>query len=144
MDTKFAVAVHALVFISESTDAKTSETISRTLNTNASYVRKILSGLAKAGMITSASKARDCSLLKEPKDIRLSDLYEAVEPGVSKLNMSLSQNSNTDLFICRCEKPVMEELFQEMERSVNTVLQDKTLQDVIDSIHQRQEIGGVK
>ena len=35
MDTKFAVAVHALVFISESTDSKTSETISKTLNTNA-------------------------------------------------------------------------------------------------------------
>jgi Rrf2 family protein len=135
MDTKFAVAVHALVFISESTDAKTSETISRTLNTNASYVRKILSGLAKAGMITSASKARDCSLLKEPKDILLGDIYEAVEPGVNKLNMSLSQNPDTELFICRCEKPVMENLFKEMENALNEILQSRTLQNIIDDIH---------
>jgi len=135
MDTKFAVAVHALVFISESTEAKTSETISKTLNTNASYVRIILSGLVKAGMITSASKSRDCSLLKKPEEILLSDIYDAVEPGVSKLNMSLSQNPDTDLFICRCEKPVMEKLYKDMEDSVNEVLQSRTLQDIIDAIH---------
>ena len=135
MDTKFAVAVHALVFISESTDSKTSETISKTLNTNASYVRKILSGLAKAGMITSASKTRDCSLLKEPKEILLGDIYDAVEPGVSKLNMSVSQKPDTDLFICRCEKPVMEKLFKDMENAVNEILQNRTLQDIIDDIH---------
>lgn len=135
MDTKFAVAVHALVFISESTEAKTSETISKTLNTNASYVRIILSGLVKAGMITSASKSRDSSLLKKPEEILLSDIYDAVEPGVSKLNMSLSQNPDTDLFICRCEKPVMEKLYKDMEDSVNEVLQSRTLQDIIDAIH---------
>lgn len=143
MDTRFAVAVHALVFISESTEAKTSETISRTLNTNASYVRKILSGLAKAGMITSASRARDCSLLKEPKDILLSDIYDAVESGVNKLNMSLSQNPDTELFICRCEKPVMEKLFKEMENALNEILRSRTLQDIIDDLHKedRQPCG---
>ena len=139
MDTKFAVAVHALVFISESTDSKTSETISKTLNTNASYVRKILSGLTKAGLITSASKARDCSLLKEPREILLGDIYDAVEPGVNKLTMSLSQNPDTDLFICRCEKPVMEKLFKDMEKAVNEILQSKTLQDIIDDIHNVEE-----
>lgn len=144
MDTKFAVAIHSLVLINEMGEAMTSDSISKTLNSNASYVRRILSSLAKAGLISSASKARGCGLLKKPEDIRLSDLYEAVEPGVSKLNMSLSQNPNTSLFICRCEKPVMEDLFQEMERSVNKILQDKTLQDVIDSIHRRQEINGGK
>ena len=139
MDTKFAVAVHALVFISESTDSKTSETISKTLYTNASYVRKILSGLTKAGLITSASKARDCSLLKEPREILLGDIYDAVEPGVNKLTMSLSQNPDTDLFICRCEKPVMEKLFKDMEKAVNEILQSKTLQDIIDDIHNVEE-----
>ena len=139
MDTKFAVAIHALVFISESTDSKTSETISKTLNTNASYVRKILSGLTKAGLITSASKARDCSLLKEPKEILLGDIYDAVEPGVRKLNMSVSQNPDTDLFICRCEKPVMEKLFKDMENAVNEIFQNRTLQDIIDDIHNVEE-----
>jgi len=142
MDTKFAVAIHTLVLINEMGKPMTSDSISETLNSNASYIRRILSSLAKAGMISSASKVRGCGLLREPKDIRLSDLYEAVEPGVSKLNMSLSQNPDTDLFICRCEKPVMEELFQAMECSVNTVLQDRTLQDIIDSIHQRQKMDG--
>ena len=134
MDTKFAVAVHTLLFISESPEPKTSETISQTLNTNASYVRKILSGLVKAGMITSATKSKDCCLLKQPGEILLSDIYNAVEPGVSKLTMSLSQNPDTNIILCRCEQSVMECLFREMERSVDAILQHKTLQDVIDEV----------
>lgn len=134
MDTKFAVAVHTLLFISESPEPKTSETISQTLHTNASYVRKILSGLVKAGMITSATKSKDCCLLKQPEEILLSDIYNAVEPGVSKLTMSLSQNPDTNIILCRCEQPVMECLFREMERSVDAILQHKTLQDVIDEV----------
>ncbi len=136
MDTKFAVAVHAMVFISEATAPKTSETISDTLNTNASYVRKILSGLVKAGMISSATKSKDCRLLKMPKEILLSDIYDAVEPGVSKLNMSLSQNPDTSVILCKCEQPVMERLFQEMEEAVHQILQGRTLQDVIDAVHE--------
>jgi len=135
MDTKFAVAVHALIFISEAEGSKTSDTIAQTLNTNASYVRKILSGLVKAGMITSATKKKDCSLLKAPKDIRLSDIYDAVEPGVDKLTMCLSQNADTDLILCKCEQPVMEKLFNDMENAVNEILRNRTLQDIIDDVH---------
>ena len=139
MDTKFAVALHSLIFISESAEPTTSDKISETLNTNASYVRRILSSLLKAGLITSASKTRGCGLLKEPKNILLSDVYDAVEPGVSKLNMSISQNPNTDLFLCQCEKPVMEKLFEEMESSVDAILRGRTLQHLIDAIKQMQE-----
>ena len=139
MDTKFAVALHSLIFISESAEPTTSDKISETLNTNASYVRRILSSLVKAGLITSASKTRGCGLLKEPKAILLSDVYDAVEPGVSKLNMSISQNPNTDLFLCQCEKPVMEKLFEEMESSVDAILRGRTLQHLIDAIKQMQE-----
>lgn len=138
MDTKFAVAVHSLILISESGDSISSDTISDTLNTNASYVRRILSSLVKAGLIISASKTRGCGLLKKPEDIRLSEIYDAVEPGVSKLNMSLFQNPNTDLIICRSEKPVIERLFEDLESSVNVILRDKTLQNLIDDINKMQ------
>jgi DNA-binding IscR family transcriptional regulator len=58
-----------------------------------------------------------------------------VEPGVNKLNMSLSQNPDTELFICRCEKPVMEKLFKDMENALDEILRSRTLQDIIDDIH---------
>ena len=136
MDTKFAVAIHSMIFISESEEAMTSDTLAETLNTNSSYVRRILTSLAKAGLISSASKTKGCALLKAPEDIRLTEIYDAVEPGVSKLNMNLSQNPDTGIHLGKCERPVIEGLFREMENAVEKILAEKTLRDLINSVRQ--------
>ena len=136
MDTKFAVAIHSLIFISESEEAMTSDTLAETLHTNSSYVRRILASLVKAGMISSASKTKGCALLKAPEDIRLTEIYDAVEPGVSKLNMNLSQNPDTGIHLGKCERPVIEGLFREMENAVEKILAEKTLRDLINSVRQ--------
>jgi Rrf2 family protein len=142
MDTKFAVAIHSMIFISESEEAMTSDTLAETLNTNPSYVRRILTALAKAGLISSASKTKGCALLKAPEDIRLTEIYDAVEPGVSKLNMNLSQNLDTEIHLGKCEKPVIEGLFSEMENAVEKILVKKTLRDLINSIRQHIKESG--
>ena len=139
MDTKFAVAIHSMIFISESEEAMTSETLAETLNTNPSYVRRILASLAKAGMISSASKSKGCALLKAPEEIRLSEIYEAVKPGVSLLNMDLSQNLDTKVQLGKCEQPVIEGLFTEMESAAQRVLSEKTLRDLIRSVRLNME-----
>ncbi len=134
MDTKFAVALHSMIFISESEESMTSDTLAETLNTNPSYVRRILSALSKAGLISSASKSKGCSLLKAPEDITLTEIYDAVEPGVSKINMDLSQNPNTGIQLGKCERPVIEALFNDMENAVEQVLAGRTLRDLINSV----------
>ena len=139
MDTKFAVAIHSLIFISESEEAMTSDTLAETLNTNSSYVRRILASLVKAGMISSASKTKGCALLKAPEDIRLTEIYDAVEPGVNKLNMDLSQNPDTGIHLGKCERPIIEGLFREMENAVEKVLAEKTLRDLINSVRQHMK-----
>lgn len=48
MDTKFSVAVHSLVLISESQVPINSNQIALSVGTNASYIRKILSLLKKS------------------------------------------------------------------------------------------------
>lgn len=139
MDTKFAVAIHSMIFISESQEPMTSDTLAQTLNTNASYVRRILTALAKAGLISSASKTKGCALLRQPDKILLTDIYDAVEPGVSKLNMDLSQNPDTGIHLGKCEQPVIEGLFQDMELAVTRVLSEKTLQSLIDEVRQHMK-----
>lgn len=139
MDTKFAVAIHSMIFISESEEAMTSDTLAETLNTNPSYVRRILASLVKAGMISSASKTKGCALLKAPEDIRLNEIYDAVKPGVSKLNMDLSQNPDTGIHLGKCEQPVIEGLFSEMENAVEKILAEKTLRDLISSVRQNMK-----
>lgn len=139
MDTKFAVAIHSMIFISESEEAMTSDTLAETLNTNPIYVRRILASLVKAGMISSASKTKGCELLKAPEDIRLNEIYDAVKHGVSKLNMNLSQNPDTGIHLGKCEQPVIEGLFSEMENAAEKILAEKTLGELISSVRQNMK-----
>lgn len=139
MNTKLAVAIHSMIFISESEEAMTSDILAETLKTNPSYVRRILTALVKAGLISSASKTKGCALLKVPEDIHLTEIYNAVEPGVSKLNMNLSQNPDTGIHLGKCEQPVIEELFNEMENAVEKILAEKTLRDLINSVRQNMK-----
>ena len=51
MDTKFSVAVHILILISESQNHINSEQMAQSVGTNASYISKILSLLKSAAII---------------------------------------------------------------------------------------------
>ncbi|MDO5391301.1 MAG: Rrf2 family transcriptional regulator [Eubacteriales bacterium] len=51
MDTKFSVAVHVLILISESPNSLTSDQMAGSVGTNASYIRKILALLKKAEIV---------------------------------------------------------------------------------------------
>ena len=48
MDTKFSIAVHALILISESPNPISSDQMAQSVGTNASYIRKIPALLKKA------------------------------------------------------------------------------------------------
>lgn len=59
----------------------TSGRIAMSVNTSASFVRRVLAKLSKAGLIqTSKGKGGSCRLAKEPKKISLLDIYVAVDP----------------------------------------------------------------
>ena len=139
MNTKFAVALHCLVFISESPEPMTSETLAETLNTNPGYVRRVLAPLAKAGLISSASKGRGCALLKEPEEIQLAEVRAVVEPEARLLGMDLPRNQDTDVRLGSCERPVIEGLFDEMERAASAVLERRTLADLIADVKRNME-----
>ncbi len=53
MDTRFSVAVHVLILISESPEPMDSEKMARSVGTNASYIRKVLGSLKKADIVSS-------------------------------------------------------------------------------------------
>lgn len=51
MDTKFSVAVHVLILISGSQPPINSNQMAGSVGTNASYIRKILALLKRAGIV---------------------------------------------------------------------------------------------
>ena len=71
MDTKFSVALHILIYISETDRVVSSELLAKSVNTNSSHIRKILAVLKKGELIESQQGKTGITLAKEPKDITL-------------------------------------------------------------------------
>lgn len=78
---RFAVAVHiATILALHRESPATSDWIAGSVNTNPVVVRRILSALAKAGLVTSQRGITGgSSLAREPQAISLLDLYRAVD-----------------------------------------------------------------
>ena len=83
MSTRFVLAIHVLTSLAI-TDGKPmrSEDLAFSVQTNATFIRSLLSRLQKAGLTTSQLGTGGGALLAKPSaKIRLLDVYRAVEDG---------------------------------------------------------------
>ena len=92
MDTKFSVALHILIYISETDKVVSSELLAKSVNTNSSHIRKILAVLKKGGLIESQQGKTGIKLAKEPKDITLSEIYQIIYPDKYLVNIHEGAN----------------------------------------------------
>lgn len=134
MDTKFSVAVHVLILISESPDPLNSDQMAGSVGTNASYIRKILALLKKSGMIDSHRGVSGYSLTTTPEKITLLWIYQAVTEETKIHLLDIHQNSN-DKCVVGCHiGPVLTGMFEDMEEAFARMLAQKTLADCIAEI----------
>ena len=79
---QFSIAVHILAGLACGCDQEgvTSARLAASVNTSASFVRRTLAKLSKAGLVeTATGKAGACWLAKDAKNISLLDIYKAVD-----------------------------------------------------------------
>lgn len=134
MDTKFSVAVHVLILISESPDPLNSDQMAGSVGTNASYIRKILALLKKSGMIDSHRGVSGYSLTTTPEQITLLRIYQAVTEETKIHLLDIHQNSNDKCVVGRHIGPVLTGMFEDMEEAFARLLSQKTLADCITEI----------
>ena len=137
MDTKFAVAVHILILISESSKPINSEQMAESVGTNASYIRKILALLKKAGIVDGHRGISGYSLAVAPEKLTLLQIYQAVmeEPKIHLLD--IHQNPNDQCMVGRHIRPVLTDMFADIEQAFARSLAGKTLADCIAEIRKR-------
>lgn len=137
MDTKFSVAVHVLILISESPAPINSDQMAESVGTNASYIRKILALLKKARIVDSHRGISGYSLTIAPEKLTLLQVYQAVmeEPKLHLLD--IHQNPNDKCIVGRHIKPVLTGVFSDIEENFARSLADKTLADCIADIRKR-------
>ncbi|MBK9577582.1 MAG: Rrf2 family transcriptional regulator [Fibrobacterota bacterium] len=81
MSGRFAMALHALSVLGASPDGANSAWIAGSVNTNAVFLRKILRTLADGGLVeVREGRGGKYWLAKAPEKIRLSEVYQLVEP----------------------------------------------------------------
>jgi Rrf2 family protein len=81
-NVQFSIAVHLLAGLACGCDRAgvTSGHLAQSVNTSASFVRRTLAKLSKAGLVeTATGKAGACWLAKDAKNISLLDIYKAVD-----------------------------------------------------------------
>ena len=137
MDTKFSVAVHILILISEAPNPLNSDQIAGSVGTNASYIRKILSLLKKSGMIHSHRGVSGYELTTTPDQITLLGIYQAVmeEPQIHLLD--IHQNPNDKCVVGRHIRPVLTYMFEDTEQAFARSLESKTLADCLANMRKR-------
>lgn len=96
--SRFTIGIHTMLCIAYFYQTKkvTSEFISKSTNANPVIIRRILGQLKKANLIEVKAGVGGAHLLKEPKDITLLDIFEAVG---AKEDEFFSFHSNPE---CKC------------------------------------------
>ena len=139
MDTRFSSAIHALILIAESEKPMTSEDIAGSVGTNASYIRKIIGSLKKKDIIESHQGIGGYVLKPKAEELTLLQIYQAVNETESLRLFDLHQNPNDKCVVGRHIKPILTDMFIEMEETVAFALSGKTLADCIGAIKKRLE-----
>ena len=139
MDTKFSVAVHILILISESPPPINSDQIAMSVGTNASYVRKILALLKKAGIVHGHQGISGYSLLFAPKRLTLLQIYQAVMEQPKPHLLDVHQNPSDRCIVGQHIRMVLTGMFADVEDTFARSLSDKTLADCIADIRKRME-----
>ena len=139
MDTKFSVAVHVLILISESPTPINSDQMAVSVGTNASYVRKILALLKKAGIVDGHRGISGCTLLIPPEQLTLLQIYQAVMEAPKPHLLDIHQNPSDRCIVGRHIRPVLSGMFAGVEDAFARALAEKTLADCIADIRKRTE-----
>ena len=139
MDTKFSVAVHVLILISESPPPINSDQMAESVGTNASYVRKILALLKKAGIVDGHRGISGCTMLIPSEQLTLLQIYQAVMEQPKPHLLDIHQNPNDRCVVGRHIRSVLTDMFGEVEYAFADSLAEKTLADCIAEIRNKMQ-----
>jgi Rrf2 family protein len=117
LDSHFKTTLHLMTSLAYNQgDSLNSDTLAKSMGTNAAFVRKIMAKLAKAGLVESRrGKSGGVALARAAKEISLKQIYLAINE---------NQDLNTSTKIVAWECPVsrsmcniVDQLSRQMERA---------------------------
>lgn len=133
LSTKFSDTIHLLAFLQVYSDIKlTSAVIAASIQTSPVVVRRLIGALKNAGFVDNDPQSHNPRIAVDPKDITLLDIYLITEGHTPLFVVDKETNP-----LCRVGgniQPVLTNIYGEAEQAALTVLNSKTMQDIIDSL----------
>jgi Rrf2 family protein len=131
------LAAHTLVLMAvharQSSKLITSEQIAISANTNPVVIRRILGQLKAAGLVESRrGVSAGWRLVKDPSQITLQDLYEAIEPG--HLFALHGAQPNQQCVVGRGIQPVLTQRYGRADLALREELATTTVADLINEV----------
>jgi len=134
MDTKFSIALHILVYIEETENVVTSELLAKSVGTNASHIRKIITLLKDADIIESQQGKKGMSLKVKSDKLTLDIVYLAVYPEKDLLH--IHDTANKECPVGANIKEALLPIFEESEKQLLLNLKNKTLKSLIKDMYE--------
>ena len=140
MNSEFIVAVHSLVYLASTPERMaTSELIACNVATHPARVRKVLSCLRKSGFVATKEGSGGGYLLDcDPEQVTLADIYRNMCPGALKPSWS-SGDPEGPCVVSSNMRHVMDRIFADAERHLESYLEKLTIAQVLQSIRQAAE-----
>jgi Rrf2 family protein len=137
--SRFVVALHILTLLeTEGGRPVTSAYIAGSVNTNPGVIRRLLSTLARAGLVTSRLGAGGGALLAKPaRQIRLLDVYRAVES--ADLFALHRSPPNPQCPVGKNIQPALSGMLRRAERALEGELGHVTVAQVVRSVTGRAQ-----
>ena len=135
-NTQFSIAVHLLLALGLNCGKEvTSSQLANSVNTSASFVRRILAKLSKANLVSTTTGKSGFSTLAKPADqISLLEIYKAVDaPKTFAIHDYPAQNHCQ--VSCNIES-VMQNVLCKAQNSFETSLGETSLAQIISDIKQ--------
>jgi DNA-binding IscR family transcriptional regulator len=144
-NTRFAVAIHTAGMLALAEKLRlSSETIAQSVSTNPVVVRRVISLLAKHGLVeVRKGQAGGAALSRPPGQITLDELYRAVELQ-PLMSVPKTPADGSKCQVARFVGPVLTEFFANAESGFLERLSRFTLADVLAAVEQRMADRGVQ
>lgn len=127
ISTRFSIAVHILSLIAVSANGCTGDFIAGSVNTNPVIIRRIMGLLKKAGLVHIRAGVGGASLLKDPDQITLLDIYRAVNLLEENQLFRIHEGPNIQCPVGRSIESVLQAELKEAQSALENRLAQTTL-----------------
>lgn len=133
---KLSDAIHLLSYLKIYQDGDlSSKAIATSIESNPSVVRQLMSDLKKANLIDTRKGAATPTLAKDPKNISLLEIYQAINMDHNLLHVD--PKTNPQCIVGGNIQNTLNHFYDEIELAAFTKMSQITLQDVIGDILKR-------